>query len=152
MSTIPSISLVLYDKKTGEVATIGKSLNMNTARPGEYTDPVVIRMFVEGVSKIDNVRIAVVGGSSETVGSGTENEDGSVSSGNAGIEHTETIEDKSELTSFFPGKNDTGTSTGGNLVSVNTLTRNSTEYIYLNRLMGEPGSGYIKYKWFFDLA
>jgi len=153
MSTIPTVFLLLYDQETGEMVKTSKSLNMNTANPGEYTKPIAIRMFVDGVSKIDNVRIGVVGGSAQITGSGTENSDGSVSSGNAGIEHSQTLQKKTDLTSFFPGKNETKTSIGGNLVSIGTLTRNSTEYVYLNIMTeNSPGSGFIKYKWFFDLA
>jgi len=153
MSTEAIISLSLYDPATGEKIKDGKSLNFNKANVGEYTVPVVIRMFVNGAVKVENVKIGIVGSTDDIDGSGAVNTDGSVAVGSAGIEHGKTVEEKTELTSFFPGSNETELSTGGNLVSVDNITANSTEYVYLNiRVSESAGSGYIKYKWFFDMA
>jgi hypothetical protein len=153
MSTGTNISLTLYDPKTGTKIKSCKSLNFNKANVGEFTTPVVIRMFVNGAIKIENVRIGIVDSTETISGSGTANADGSVSAGNAGIEHSKTFIEKASLTRYFEGANETGISTGGKLVSVENLTANSTEYIYLNTKVGdEVGDGYVKYKWFFDMA
>ena len=147
------ISLLLYDAETGEKIKDCRSLNLNKANVGKYTTPVVIRMFENGTDKIENVKLGIVKSTETIVGSGLENTDGSVAAGNAGIEHGKTLTSKSELGSFFPGANTTESSTGGNLVSIDNMTSNSTEFIYLNTKVGNIiGNGYVKYKWFFDMV
>jgi len=153
MSSVAIISLSLYDQDTGEKIKDSKSLNMNKANVGEFTEPMAIRMFVNGAVKVENIKLGIVAATETVAGTGTENSDGSVPVGNAGIEHSKTLSKKTELVSFFPGENSTELSTGDNLVSIGNLTANSTEYIYLNtRVPNTTGNGYIKYKWFFDMA
>lgn len=153
MSSSISISLVLYDTETGEKVRDAKSLSFKKANSGEFTPPSVIRMFADGARKIENVRIGIIGSSGEITGSGDANDDGSVPSGDAGIEHAKSFQQRTELESFFPGMNETGLSSGGNLVSVNTLTENSTEYVYLSvKIPDGSRGGFVKYKWFFDMA
>ncbi len=150
MST-EAISLSLYDLSTGEKIKDCQSISLNKANVGEFTEPVAIRMVANGAVKIENIKIAIIDATESISGSGIANSDDSVPSGNAGIEHGKELENKSTLNSFFAGTNTTGLSTGTNTVAIGNMTANSSEYVYLNIQTGSSiGSGFIKYKWFFD--
>ena len=146
------VSMSLYDSETGaRIKTIG-SLNFDKAMPGQCTDIKVIKMAVEGANQIANVKLCIIG--SDPVvpnGSGSVNTDGSVSSGNIGIEHTLVFTEKTSLDSFFRDYNLTGLASNTNNVAVGISDETTSEFIYLNlKTNSSIGRGYIKFRWFFD--
>jgi len=149
-----SVTIGIYDQATGVKKINATSLNLNKANPGKFTTPVAIRMFANGARQIKNIKLGVVDSSGmEADGSGTTNSDGSVSSGNIGIQHSQSITQKTELTSFFKNINTTERSSNEGNVAVDNLGKNSSEYVYLNIKIPETGTeGYIQYKWFFDFV
>lgn len=150
-STI-SVDIATYDGGYNTGYKHSRSVNLKKANPGQPTEPVVIRMFVNNARAIKNIKIAVVESNNITVSSsGTQNPDGSMTGGNAGISHS--VTPSIPITSYFKGYNTTGTPTDPNNVSVENGTKNSSEYIALN--VTTPNficEGYLSYRWFFDLV
>jgi len=151
--TSVSVTVTLYQPDKGRIADVD-SLNFGKALEGKCSDVVAIRMFANSTQKIRNIKLGVVAADpQEPDGSGTANADGSVATGNLGVEHSSVLSEKTALGSFFAGVNLSELSTDANNVAVDNLTDNSSEYVYLNvRMPTGLVSGYVRYKWFFDFA
>ena len=145
------VIMVQYDLETKEAIRTLESLNFDKTSPDLFSKPIVIKMNVSGATKIKNIRLGIVKASQEFIAGGSTNSDHSVTEGNFGIEHANTIIQKSSLSSFFPGINTTITPADENNILINNLTDNGSEYIYLNvRMLNSINRGYVGYKWFFD--
>jgi hypothetical protein len=146
------VSLTLYDPETGNELKQVKSANFGKAQGGEFTDVVVLRMFVNQATQITNVKLGVVASSPQLpAGSGSANSDGSVASGNFGVEHAFSFTARTSLTSFFPDLNLTGLSSDDANVAIGNIDENSSEYVYMNvKTPTGITQGYVRYKWFFD--
>lgn len=146
------VSMSLYDSETGERIKTINSLNFDKAMPGEWTDVKVVKMSVDGASQIANVKLCVTASSPVAPdGSGTVNSDGSVSTGNIGVEHSLVFAERTSLTSFFPGYNLTGLASNAHNVSIGNSNETTSEFVYMNLKTNDGiGRGYIKFRWFFD--
>ena len=147
-----SATLVVYDPETGEELKNADSVNFGKAQGGQFTDVAAIRMFVNRAIQIRNLKLGVVAASPQLPdGSGTANADGSVASGNFGVEHSTAFSARTALDGFFSALNLTGLSSDGGNVAIGNLDENSSEYVYLNvKTPTGITQGYIRYKWFFD--
>ena len=148
-----SVTVTLYQPDKGRIADVD-SLNFGKAMEGKDSGVIVVRMFANGTRKIRNIKLGVVASSPQNPdGSGSANADGSVPAGNFGVEHSSVLSEKTALDNFFSGINFSELSTDVSNVSVDNLTDNSSEYVYLNvKMPAGLVSGYIRYKWFFDFA
>lgn len=147
------VEVTEYDPVTGSATRNLSSLNFDRTTLAQFSTPVVIKMNVIGVQKINNVKIGIVKSSTAVTSSGTTNSDGSKTDGNVGIEHSPQLVSKSTLTSFFAGENTDGSPSDANNVSVNRSSDTESEYIYINAKMpDQSGRGYIGFKWFFDFV
>jgi hypothetical protein len=148
------ITISLYDQVTGDKIKDSISLNLEKANPGTYTAPMAIRMFANGATQIKNIKLCISSGSPQIPGGGgTANADGSVSVGNFGVEHGQTLEEKTALTSFFSAFNLSNTQSDDANVEIGNMTENSSEFVYLNAKMPEQiGEGHVVYRWFFDFV
>lgn len=145
------VIVVEYDPETQEAIRTLESLNFDKTSPGLTCKPLIIKMNVTNVSKIKNIRLGLLKASQDPQAGGDRNTDQSVTEGVFGVEHSKIIENKSSLSSFFPGINTTDTPADPNNILVNNLSDNSSEYIYLSVKMTEAVErGYVGYKWFFD--
>ncbi len=142
-----------YDINTKKKIRDMESINFNRFSPDTSSDIIVIRMNVIGVQKISNIKIGIVKFNGEVVSYGETNSDNTKSSGNIGIERSPSVIYKEKLFSFFPGLNIDSEYSNNNNVSINNLTNNSSEYVYLNiKSNNLVERGYIGYKWFFKFA
>lgn len=146
-----SVTLTVYDPDKGRLRDV-PGVNFDKAMGGEYSAVVPLRMFVNGTAKIANLRIAAVAAAPQLPeGGGSVNADGSVASGNFGVEHGQQLVAKDSLSAFFPDLNASESPASSANVSVGTLTANSSEYVYLNvRMPAGIADGFVRYKWFFD--
>jgi len=146
------LSLSLHDHETGAQIKTMRSLNFDKALPGEWTDVKTIKVAVEGATQIANVKLCITASSPIVPdGSGVLNTDGSVASGNIGIEHSLVFTEKTSLTSFFNDYNLTGLASDPNNVDIGISNETTSEFIYMNiKTHDSIGRGYIKFRWFFD--
>jgi len=147
------VTLTVYDPSAGRLRDV-PAINFNKAMGGEFSTIVPVRAFVNGTSKITNLRIAAVAASPQLPeGGGATNADGSMTSGNFGIEHGQQLVVKAGLSSFFPALNTSESPNSSANVSIGTLTENSSEYVYLNvHMPAGIADGFVRYKWFFDFS
>lgn len=142
-----------YDPITEESTRRLGSFNFDKTTLLEFSTPIVIKMNVTGVQKIDNIKIGIVKSSITLTSGGSTNPDGSMSEGNVGIEHSTALNQRTCLTSFFGGLNTTESPSNGNNVSINNLSNTESEYLYLSMKMPDTTTrGYIGLKWFFDFV
>lgn len=145
------VEVAEYDPITGEVTRKLTSLNFDRTTLLHFSTPIVIKMNVVGVQKIDNIQLGITKCSFEITSGGTTNSDGTKTSGNVGIEHSRQLSQKTSLTSFFAGINTVGSPADTSNVSIRRSSDTESEYIYINLQMPETtGRGYIGLKWFFD--
>jgi hypothetical protein len=148
-----SVQITEYDPETGQPSRQLDSINLDRTTPSEQSTPIVIKMNVIGVDKISNIRLGLVKSSETVSGSGSQADDGSVPSGNIGIEHSSSLVEKILLTSFFNGTNQNGVPASTNNIKINNSSRTESEFIYLN--VTTPNAvkrGFLKFKWFFDFS
>jgi len=147
------IEITEYNPVTGNATRKLSSLNFDRTTLEQFSTPIVIKMNVVGVQKIDNIKIGIIKSSIQIQSSGETNSDGSKTCGNIGIEHSTELIEKSALTSFFPGLNSLGSPASSQNVLISNSSDTNSEYIYLNLQMPETsGRGYIGFKWFFDFV
>jgi len=146
-----SVDIAVYDGY-GSETKYAKSVNLKKANPGQFTHATVMRMYVTGARSIRNVKIGIVDSSGTAVtSSGTQNPDRSMTEGNAGISHGQTM--STAIASYFKGVNETGTANDVNNVSVANGVPNGSEFIALNvKVPNEITEGYLAYRWFFDFV
>jgi len=147
-----SVELNQYNASTGEAISAVKSLNFKYTTVSGQTEPVVIKMKVRGVTRVSNIRVAIVNASPHIVGAiGNQGSDGTIGTGNFGIEHSSEFAVKSSLTTFFAGINSTESPSSSYNVSILNSSKTGSEFVYLTAKAGAvTGAGFVTYKWFFD--
>ena len=147
------VEVTEYSPVTGLPTRQLTSLNLDKTTVLHFSTPIAIKMNVAGVHKIDNIKIGIMKSSLTIESSGATNSDGSKNNGNAGIEKSLMLTEKTTLTSFFGGINTTGSPSDENIVSVKNSTDTESEFVYLSLQMPDNSCrGYIGIKWFFDFV
>ena len=147
------VEVTEYSPVTGLPTRQLTSINLDKTTILHFSTPIVIKMNVVGVQKIDNIKLGIMKASLVIESSGTTNTDGSKTEGNAGIEKSLMLTEKVELTSFFGGINTTEFPSDENNVSIKNSTATKSEYVYLSLQMPDNSCrGYIGLKWFFDFV
>jgi len=147
------VEISVYDPITKEVIRQINSVNFGITSLQQESIPVIIKMNVIGVKKINNIKLSIVKCSETVAGSGTQYSDGSFPEGNFGIEHSPTIEQKDALSRFFGSINTLASPVDINNVSINNTTNTESEFVYLNiKTPNFIERGCVYYKWFFDFS
>jgi hypothetical protein len=145
------VEVTEYNPNTGMASRKLLSLNFDKTSVMQFSTPIVIKMNVKGVQKIDNIKIGIMKSSIDVESEGEARLDGSKPTGNVGVEHSPSLSEKSSLSSYFGGINETGSPSDVNNVAISNSTDTESEYIYLSVKMPDVSSrGYIGIKWFFD--
>ena len=147
------VEMTEYDPATKKIIRQISSVNFGITSLQRKSTPVVIKMNVVGVRKISNIQLAIIRCSELISASGIKYPDGSYSEGNFGIEHSSTLEEKTNLTRFFGGINILLNPVYENNVLIINTSNTESEFVYLNiKTPNVIERGYIGYKWFFDFS
>ena len=120
------------------------TLTFGTLAPGETSKTLIIQLKIPYASAIGNIKLGLTNAGGITFADDL-----------FGISYSQNLRVDIEPSEYFEGVNTTKSSSSPYNISIPTINKNNSQYVYINVTLPtdhEFGVGIVRFKWYFDYA